>query len=66
MNVYMLGKVIKFVATLFLLVLYVMLGGEAKIAFGISLMGNFIIFSILEIYIYYLYNKRLNRRKMKS
>ncbi|MCD8194537.1 MAG: hypothetical protein LUD74_08350 [Tannerellaceae bacterium] len=65
LNVYMFGKVLKFVATVFLLLIYVLLGGENKVAFGIALMGNFIIFSILEVYIYYLYNKRLNRRKMR-
>ncbi len=66
MHVFMLTKMVKFVLTLVFLVLYVTHEPEVKMPFSISLMCNYFIYSFLEIYIYYLYNKRLTYRMGKK
>lgn len=66
LNVFMLGKTTKFIITILFLILYVQFRPEIKLEFSISLMGYYFIYSMLEIYIYYLYNKSLIRRLNKN
>lgn len=63
LNVFMINKVVKFVLTLLFLVLYVRFYPEIKMQFSISLMCNFFVLSFLEMYIYYLYNKKITQKK---
>jgi len=65
-NVFMVGRMWKFVATLAFLFLYVIFDKENKVVFGISLMLNYILYSALEIYILYLYHKRIHRHANKN
>ncbi|MDH6535466.1 hypothetical protein D0T51_09470 [Parabacteroides sp. 52] len=61
MNVFMTVKMIKFVFTIIFLILYVTHEPEIKMQFSISLMCNYFIYSLIEMYIYYLYNKKITQ-----
>lgn len=61
MNIFMLMKGIKFVCTILFLFIYVSHEPEVKMQFSISLMCNYFIYSFLEMYIYYLYNKKITQ-----
>ena len=63
MNTFMPNKTIKFVLTLLFLILYTNFYPEVKMQFAISLVCNFFIFSFLEMYIYFLYNKKITQKK---
>lgn len=65
-NVFMMARMIKFLLTIAFLVIHVSIWPESKIVFAISLMVNYIIYGILEIYIYYLYNKKVSRNVRKK
>jgi len=66
MNIFMFIKMIKFVLTVVFLVLYVSFEPEVKMQFSISLMCNYFIYSFLEMYIYYLYNKKITQTGNKE
>jgi len=66
MNVFMLTKTIKFLATIVFLMVYVTHNPEVKMQFSISLMCNYFIYSILEMYIYFLYNKKITESGNKK
>jgi hypothetical protein len=57
LNVYMMGRMIKFLFTIVFLLIYVLSGGPYKGPFAIVLMCNYFIYTGLELYIYYLYTK---------
>lgn len=66
MNVFMLGKTIKFLCTIVFLMVYVSHHPEVKMQFSISLMCNYFIYSFLEMYIYYLYDKKITQAGKKN
>lgn len=59
MNLFMTVKGVKFLLTILFLMLYVTYDPEVKMQFSVTLMCNYFIYSFLEMYIYFLYNKRL-------
>lgn len=61
MNIFMLMKTIKFMCTVLFLILYVTYEPEVKMQFSVSLMCNYFIYSVLEMYIYFLYNKKITK-----
>lgn len=61
LNTYMFGRMIKFLATILFLLIYVFISKTDKLVFGISLMANYIIYTALDLYVYYSYNKRVTR-----
>ena len=63
LNVFMLTKTVKFFLTILFLFLYVFYHPADKMQFSISLMCNYIIYSFLEMYIYFLYNKKITQSK---
>jgi len=66
MNIFMLMKTIKFLCTVLFLMLYVTYEPEVKMQFSVSLMCNYFIYSILEMYIYFLYNKKMTETGNKN
>ena len=68
LNIYMMGRMIKFVLTIvFLLVGGAMLGpGPERKTFALSLICNYFVYTGLELYIYYQYNKRITRNAKKK
>lgn len=66
LNVYMLSRVIKLMLTVIFLLFYVKLVGESNVAFAITLMAFYIVYMILELYIYFLYEKRRKANEKKS
>jgi len=61
MNVFMTIKGIKFLLTILFLMLYVTYDPEVKMQFSVTLMCNYFIYSFLEMYIYFLYNKKISQ-----
>lgn len=61
MHVFMTVKAVKFVFTILFLMLYVTHDPEVKMQFSVTLMCNYFIYSFLEMYIYFLYNKKITR-----
>lgn len=59
MNYFMLIKAIKFLLTILYLMLYVSYDPDVKMQFSVTLMCNYFIYSLLEMYIFNLYNKKL-------
>jgi len=59
MNYFMLIKAIKFLLTILYLMLYVTYDPDVKMQFSVTLMCNYFIYSLLEMYIFNLYNKKL-------
>lgn len=59
MNYFMTVKAAKFLLTILFLMLYVTYDPEVKMQFSVTLMCNYFIYSFLEMYIFFLYNKRL-------
>jgi hypothetical protein len=57
LNIYMMGRMIKFLLTIIFLLVYVLCATENRVPFAIALMSNFFIYTGLEIFIYYLYTK---------
>jgi hypothetical protein len=57
LNVYMMGRMIKFLLTIIFLLAYVLCASENRVSFAVALMANFFIYTGLEIFIYYLYTK---------
>jgi hypothetical protein len=57
LNIYMMGRMIKFLLTIIFLLVYVLCTSENRVPFAIALMANFFIYTGLEIFIYYLYTK---------
>jgi hypothetical protein len=57
LNIYMMGRMIKFLLTIIFLLVYVLCNAENCVPFAIALMTNFFIYTGLEIVIYYLYTK---------
>ena len=66
MNTYMLFRLGKLTLTLLFLVVGVMAIGFPRLPFAISILGNYLIYSGLEIYIFYHYNKRAFPSKAKE
>lgn len=66
LNIFMLLKMIKFVCTLFFLIIYVSINPDVKVSFSITLMCNYFIYSMLGIYIYFLYNKKIMQTENKK
>ncbi len=68
LNIYMMGRMVKFVLT----IVFLLVGGglissvpERK-TFAISLVCNYFVYTGLELYIYYQYNKRITRNANKK
>jgi hypothetical protein len=62
LNIFLMARMIKFLLTIvFLFVGTYIVGEDAKMAFAISLMCNYFIYTGLEMYVYYAYNKRISR-----
>jgi hypothetical protein len=57
LNIYMMGRMIKFLLTIIFLLVYVLCATENRTPFAIALMANFFLYTGLEIFIYYLYTK---------
>lgn len=66
LHIFMLMKMIKFFCTILFLLFYVTREPEVKMQFSITLMCNYFIYTALEIYIYYLYNKKITVNKNKD
>ena len=62
-NIYMFFRFGQFVLTIMLLVVGIYLAHYQRIAFTVSLLSNFLIFSALELYIYSWHNRRATQRK---
>ena len=59
LNSYMMCRVIKFFLTLILLVIGVLIARWDRASFSIALICNYFIYSILDVYTFHLYNKRI-------
>lgn len=57
LNIYMMGRMIKFLLTIIFLLVYVLCTSENRVPFAMALMANFFLYTGLEIFIYYLYTK---------
>ncbi len=57
-NVFMIFRAAKLMTTIIFLMITIHYMGDKKVAFAISMMVNYITFTVMELYIYYLYNKR--------
>ena len=57
-NTFMIFRIVKLALTVLILVIGVNFVGENKMSFGISIAANYLIYMVLELYIYYMYNKR--------
>ena len=57
------GKILKLLFTFIFLVVYVYATDAEKKPFAISLMCNYLIYTILEIYIFSLYSKRIAKNE---
>ena len=66
LNIYMMGRMIKFMFTVLFLLLYVIIIKNHKIVFAVSMLVNYFIYTTLELYIYYLYNKRSVKHEQKK
>jgi len=66
MNVFMTIKGVKFLLTILFLMLYVTHDPDVKMQFSITLMCNYFIYSFLEMYIYFLYNKKITQKQNKK
>ncbi|MDF9828750.1 hypothetical protein [Parabacteroides sp. PF5-6] len=66
MHIFMLMKMIKFFCTILFLLFYVTREPEVKMQFSITLMCNYFIYTFLEMYIYFLYNKKITVNKNKD
>lgn len=60
-NIFMTVRMVKFVFTVVILVIAFKLIGVARLPFVIALMSNYLIFIVLELYIFNCYNKRIHR-----
>jgi len=60
LSIYMMSRVIKFLLMILFLALFIKLVIDYahRVPFVIALMGNYLLYTFLELYIYYLYNKR--------
>jgi hypothetical protein len=66
LNIYMMGRMAKFLLTIIFLLVYVLCARDSRVPFAIALMTNFFIYTGLEIFIYYIYTKpTLNDAKEK-
>ncbi len=61
MNTFMMHKVVKFSLTVLILFIYVFTYPENKMQFGITLMAYYLTFSFVELYIYFIYNKKMTK-----
>ncbi|MDD2437227.1 MAG: hypothetical protein PHG27_04235 [Massilibacteroides sp.] len=66
LNIYMSGRIIKLALTVLFLVLYIYFLHPQKVAFVLTTIANYFIFSGLELYIYSLYNKRLAKHEKRQ
>ncbi len=68
LSMFMMSRMIKFVLTLIFLAIIVklVLEEQYEVVFAITLMCNYILYTSLELYIYYLYNKRLTKDANKE
>lgn len=66
MMLFMTFKTIKFFLTILFLMLYVSYDPEVKMQFSVTLMCNYFIYSFLEMYIYFLYNKKIIKEGTKQ
>ena len=68
LSVYMVSRMTKFLLTIVFLAVFEMLVMDAvhKIPFAIALMCNYMLYTSLELYIYYLYNKRSSKNAKKE
>jgi hypothetical protein len=57
LNIYMMGRMVKFLLTILFLLVYVLCERNNRVPFAFALMTNFFIYTGLEIFIYYLYTK---------
>lgn len=63
LSVFMLMKIIKFGCTIFFLLIYILNNPEVKVQFSIAVMCCYLIFSFIEMYIYYLNSKEITKNK---
>lgn len=66
LNVYMAGRMIKLFLTILFLTLSIYFLHPHKRAFALMVIGNYIVFSGLELHIYSLFNKRLIKHEKKQ
>lgn len=66
LNVYMAGRMIKLFLTILFLILSIYFLHPHKRAFALMVIGNYIVFSGLELYTYSLFNKRLIKHEKKQ
>jgi hypothetical protein len=58
-NIFMIFRMIKLVSTLILFVVGLQFVGDKRVPFAVALMCNYFISFVLELYIYFLYDKRM-------
>jgi hypothetical protein len=60
LTIFMLSRMVKFFLTIVFLavMIKVVFSNKDQIAFAIAVMANYVLYTSLELYIYYLYNKR--------
>ena len=68
LSVYMVSRMSKFLLTIIFLAIFekLIIDNSHKIAFALALMCNYILYTSLELYIYYLYNKRSIKNAKKE
>ncbi len=65
LNVYMFFRFGQFILTLVFLVVGLMVFNYPRLPFVIALLANYFIYTALEVYIYYRYNKRITTGKWR-
>ncbi|MDH6304754.1 cbb3-type cytochrome oxidase subunit 3 [Parabacteroides sp. PF5-5] len=65
-NVYMMCRMIKFLFTIIFLLVCIHFVGDDRKSFAISIMFNYLLYTGLELYIFYLYNKREKKYDSKK
>jgi len=66
LHIYMYGKMVKLFLTIFFLIFYIYVLDPHKKAFALTMLANYLVFSGLELYIYFLFNKRLTKHEKKQ
>lgn len=59
LNVFMMCRIIKFICIVVFLIIGIRVMGLNRTTFTVSLMSNYFVYSAMEIYIYYRFNKRI-------
>lgn len=65
-NVYMMCRMVKFLLTIIFLLVCIHFVGDDRKSFAISLIFNYLLYTGLELYIFYLYNKRSKKYEIKE